>query len=250
MEDQLLNKISIAAPAYNEEHCIVDTITTWHKYLQDDISIGLFEIVICNDGSKDNTGTLLNKLSSEYKKLRVVEHDTNQGAAAALTTAIKHTQYDWILLLDSDGQFPIENLNFFRSAMDSNNALSYIGVRLKKQDSMFARFGSWSSGFICNIFYNTSYKDFNSACKLVKGEVLRSINIEAKGLNYSTDITAKLIEAGYPPIEVEIIHDKRSKGKSSRTLIGDAFKRFLFVMYIVFRRILILLNVLQKPLLK
>lgn len=247
MERKPLNTVSIAAPAYNEAEKISDIVISWYRYLKDDKNLTAFEIVICNDGSRDDTGKILKNISSKYPEIKIIEHKKNMGAAAALSSAIKNTLYDWVLLLDSDGQFPVENLENFRKAMENSNSLSFIGVRPGKQDTLFARFGSWSSGFICNLFLGTRYKDFNSACKLVDGRVLRWLRLDAKGLNYSTDITAKLVEAGFAPLEVNISHKKRVFGKSSRTLIRDAFHRFSFVCYIIFRHILFSLKIIQKP---
>lgn len=242
-----LKTLSIAAPAYNEAERISDIVESWYQYLKRDQNLAAFEIVICNDGSKDDTGKILGEFSSRYPEVKVTEHKRNKGAAAALSTAIQNTSYDWVLLLDSDGQFPIENLENFRKAMVNSPAFSFIGVRPSKQDSLFARFGSWSSGFVCNLFLGTHYRDFNSACKLVDGRVLRWLRLEAKGLNYSTDITAKLVEAGFAPAEVNIRHKKRVGGKSSRALIRGSFNRFLFVSYLICRQLLFLFKILQRP---
>jgi len=242
-----MKKLSIAAPAYNEALGIKQIIETWHTYLKSDNSLDSFEIVICDDGSSDGTGDILDQLAKSYPEFKPVHHQNNKGAAAALTTAIRATTGDWVLLLDCDGQFPIINLEHFRQGLQEHPAQAYIGVRLKKQDSYFARFGSWSSGVVCNWCFRTKYRDFNSACKLVDGKVLRWLSLEAKGLNYSTDITAKLIEAGFPPEEVIVLHEKRQQGKSHRTFIRGAVHRLLFVQYLILRQILFSLKVLQKP---
>lgn len=83
-----------------------------------------------------------------------------------------------MLLLDSDGQFPIENLPRLIAAVEAAQAEGAIGVRSKK-DSLFSQFGTWSSGLLCNSFHMSSYRDFNSAFKLVYGPRLRSLNLEA-----------------------------------------------------------------------
>jgi|TARA_Y100000031_G_scaffold107834_1_gene118692 glycosyltransferase involved in cell wall biosynthesis len=247
MDKEQLGTLSIAAPAYNEADCISEVVELWYHYLRREPTLDAFEIVVCNDGSTDDTGTILKKLASMYSEVKVVEHKENMGAAAALTTAINKTSFDWVFLLDADGQFPIDNLEFFRAAMEDLPSRAYIGVRSKKQDSVFARFGSWSSGALCNLFLGTNYRDFNSACKLINGEVLRWLHLEAKGLNYSTDITAKLIEANFAPIEVNIRHETRIGGKSNHSFIRDAVHRLMFVSYIIYRRLLISIGVLQSP---
>lgn len=240
--------ISIAAPAYNEGENISPLVEQWVHYLHDRFKPEDYEIVICNDGSVDNTWDLLCELARRYPSVKPCNHPINQGAAAALTTAIKHTTKDWVLLLDSDGQYPIENLEFFTRARERETLLAYIGFRPRKADSAFARFGSWASGWCCNLFHGTKYRDFNCALKFIEGALLRELCLEAKGLNYSTEISSKILERGVTMGEVEILHQARNKGRSSRSLFRGTLHRFLFVIYVGFRQFLLKSGLLQRRL--
>jgi glycosyltransferase involved in cell wall biosynthesis len=238
--------LSIAAPAYNEEEGIVPLLDGWLDYLRRSPLAERFEIVICNDGSRDRTGSLLDAKSLEAPEVRPVHLERNRGAAVALSTAIRHTSGDWVLLIDSDGQFPIANLERLVAGVNTAHAPAAIGVRASKQDSLFARFGSWASGALANWLHGSSYQDFNSALKLVHGPALRSLHLEAKGLNYSTEITSKLWECGIQMVEVEIAHMPRQHGKSSLKSLRGAMHRMLFVAYIGFRQFLLRLQILEK----
>jgi glycosyltransferase involved in cell wall biosynthesis len=79
-----LGEISLAAPAYNEAESIQRVVVHWMEYLSKGFAPGMFEVVICNDGSKDATAEVLAQLQSQYPALKVVTHKKNQGAAAAL----------------------------------------------------------------------------------------------------------------------------------------------------------------------
>lgn len=239
-----INSLSIAAPAYNEQDGIEEVVENWVKYLRNNPNIKEFEIVICNDGSVDNTKMLLDKMAQKNPEINVLHLEKNQGAAVALTCAIENTKNDWVLLLDSDGQFPVENFKYLSTAIIDNNAKAVIGVRQKK-DSMYARFGTRASGFVCNLIYGVTLKDFNSACKLIDGRLLRSIYLEAKGMNYSTEVTAKLLERKAPISEVDIDHRPRVTGSSNMKLIKGSIHRFLFVLYLAFRKFLLANSVIQ-----
>lgn len=238
--------LSVAAPAYNEAEGVADILRDWLRFLRNAPDVAEFEIVVCNDGSRDRTGEILDNLARENPELRVVHFLENQGAAAALAAAIAATTFDWILLLDSDGQFPIENLDVLRQRLSESPARAAIGCREKK-DSRFARFGTWSSGLVCNLLYGVRLRDFNSACKLVSGPLLRAIPLEAKGMNYSTEITARLLERGERIIEVDIDHRPRVTGASNMRLVRGATHRLLFVGYLACRRALILCGTLKRP---
>lgn len=241
-----LRHLSIAAPAYNEAKGIAATIHSWVAYLQQLDGLDSFEIVICNDGSRDATGDILHELTGRYPQLKVVEHTKNQGAGAAMSTAIAHTTKAWVFLLDSDGQFPLENLVRFQEALNATASRAFIGVRIKKENNIFARFGSWSSGSLCNLFHATRYRDFNSVCKLVDGQILRALPLEAKGLDTSTEVSSKLLERRVQLIEVPIEHLPRAWGRSSMRFLRDASHRLLFVLYIGFRQLLLRTGVLQR----
>ena len=240
-----VRSLSIAAPAYNEGQGIVPVVQHWLEYLRGRTDLDSFEIVICNDGSRDDTAKKLESIASGDDRLVVIEHGVNQGAGAAVATAIAGTTSEWVLLIDSDGQFAIENFDVLLQGVRASGAPAAIGVRTKKLDSAFARFGSWSSGLLCNYFHGTNYRDFNSACKLVKGDLLRSLRLECKGLNYSTDVTSKLAERGVKIAEVEIVHLPRVAGTSSLRKFRGARDRFLFVLYLGFRQFLIRMGILR-----
>ena len=239
-------RLSLAAPAYNEADGIEAVIADWHGFLSASPDVAEFEIVVCNDGSKDRTGDILDRLTLSYPQLEVVHFAENQGAAAALTAAIAATKGDWVLLMDSDGQFPIHALPDMLAALHRSDARAAIGIRQKK-DVPFARFGSWASGCVCNLVHGSRLADFNSAFKLVWGPTIRSLGLEAKGMNYSTEVTSRLLERGIVPVEVAVAHRPRTTGTSSMKLGRGALHRFLFVFYIALRQLLLHLGILRQP---
>jgi glycosyltransferase involved in cell wall biosynthesis len=242
----MLPNISIAAPAYNEGESIRLLVENWVGFLQARFKPEDFEIVVCDDGSKDHTWEILSELARAFPAVKPCRHAVNQGAGAAVATAIRHTSKAWVLLLDSDGQYPVDNLEVFMREMERAPASAFIGYRREKADSAFARFGSWISGACCNWCHGTRYQDFNCALKLVDGALLRDLDLEAKGLNYSTEISSKILERGVPMKEVAIIHQAREKGRSSRTLLRGSLHRFLFVTYIGWRQFLLKIELLQR----
>jgi dolichol-phosphate mannosyltransferase len=237
-------RLSVAAPAFNEAEGIEAVLAEWHEFLSACDAVAEFEIVICNDGSKDSTGDILDRLSLSYPQLRPLHFAQNQGAAAALNFAIAATHGDWVLLIDSDGQFPIHNLTDMLGALGTHRAA--IGIRQKK-DIPFAQFGSWASGIVCNLVHGSRMRDFNSAFKLVWGPTLRKLGLEARGMNYSTEVTSRLLECGVAPVEVVIEHRPRMTGVSSMKLVRGAAHRFLFVLYIALRQLLLRLGILTRP---
>jgi dolichol-phosphate mannosyltransferase len=242
---ELVRKLSVAAPAYNEAAGIELIVQHWADYLRATPGIEAFEIIVCNDGSRDNTGAILDRLAARNPELQPVHHTKNAGAAAAFATAIRKATGDWILLIDSYGQFPIENLpRMIESLRPGVSAV--VGVRTRKEDSTFMRAGSWLSGTLCNWFHHTHYRDFNSVFKLVQGDLLRSLSLEVTGLNSSGEVTSKLLERGVQLGEAEILHRRRESGVSTAKNFRAAAHRLLFVFYVGVRQFLFRMQVLQR----
>ena len=95
-------RLSVLVPAYNEEHSIqktVEAIAAQRSHFAD------LEIVVINDGSKDQTGAIAKTLPVSY-----IEHPRNRGYGAALKTGLRAAQHDYILIVDADGTYPLEDI--------------------------------------------------------------------------------------------------------------------------------------------
>ena len=63
-----------------------------------------------NDGSKDGTGDICDRLVEEFSEVRVVHHPQNRGYGAALKSGIESARYDLIFFTDADGQFDLKEV--------------------------------------------------------------------------------------------------------------------------------------------
>lgn len=66
-------------------------------------------------------------------------------------------------------------------------------------------------------------------------------------MNYSTEVTSRLLERGIVPVEVTIEHRPRTAGTSHMKLLRGAVHRFLFVCYIALRQLLLGLGIISRP---
>src|SRR5262249_53172956 len=100
-----MTRISLTAffPAYNDEHTIetiVRTAAAEMRKVTDD-----FEVLVVDDGSRDTTGEILERLRAELPFLRVIHHETNRGYGAALISGFTNAKKDLIFYTDGDGQY-------------------------------------------------------------------------------------------------------------------------------------------------
>jgi biofilm PGA synthesis N-glycosyltransferase PgaC len=90
--------ITILIAAYNEEAVITDTFESIAKQNYP----GLLEVILIDDGSKDQTHAVCNQLTSKYPWLRCIQQEVNQGKSEALNRALTLASHELIITLDAD----------------------------------------------------------------------------------------------------------------------------------------------------
>ncbi|MBU0762990.1 MAG: glycosyltransferase family 2 protein [Candidatus Altiarchaeota archaeon] len=94
----LLPRVAILIPAYNEERCIEDTIKSC---LEIEYPRNKFEILVVNDGSKDNTGEICKKYAASGK-IKYLENQPNQGKSTALNRGFENLDAEYVATIDAD----------------------------------------------------------------------------------------------------------------------------------------------------
>lgn len=89
--------MSVIIPCYNEADNVRDTI----GYALD-LDYPVFEVIAVNDGSKDDTGEILDELARQHPRLRVIHQASNQGKAVALNTGLAVSRHEFLLCIDGD----------------------------------------------------------------------------------------------------------------------------------------------------
>lgn len=92
--------VSIIIPAYNAEACILRCVESVIKLLEKE---NVYEIIIVNDGSLDNTSAILESLSKKNNSIHVI-NKVNEGVSVARNVGIQSASGDYLLFLDSDDE--------------------------------------------------------------------------------------------------------------------------------------------------
>lgn len=124
-----MNKLTVLLPAYNEESNIEKLVATWLNYENDikDIFNLKLEIVIINDGSKDSTREISERLQEEHNNFKLINHEVNKGLGEGLKTGIKYvlsnsSSNDYACIMDCDNtQDPRYILDMLNKAKVNKN---------------------------------------------------------------------------------------------------------------------------------
>ena len=238
-------EIGIVAPVFNEAAGIHQVVNSWVKVLEEGVQNSLwkdYEIILCDDGSSDETPLLLQSLAHLNPHITLIQNEFNMGAGSSLNRAIKNSKSKYLVLMDSDGQFePSQIVDMFKK-LDSFDAVC--GMRSKKS-SLTHRFASRASTKYSNILLGAKVPDFNCQLKIVPGDFLRNTSLRSTRMNYSGEITFLVQRSDLSSVWMEIEHMKRNTGKSNSKFVKDGLSRFLFISYLGLERLLVEKNIIE-----
>lgn len=239
--------LSVVCPAYNEGGHIFRLLQEWCRFLEGRPGLA-FEIVVCDDGSRDQTWSEIQKLAARIPQIRGIRLEENQGAGFALATAIRQSRGSYVATTDADGQFRIEDVYRLYQVVLQNPGLdAACGLRRNKAASWGSRLGTRLSNLLSRLLFGGPIHDFNCALKVVRGDLLRRFPLEARGLNYSTELSYLLTLTGARVVSVPVEQDLRVSGKSSVRFFQTSRDRLLFLRYLWLKRRLIDRKVLVTP---
>jgi glycosyltransferase involved in cell wall biosynthesis len=176
-----------------------------------------FEVVIVDDGSRDATGAIADRLAAEQPdRVRVVHHPRNLGYGAALRSGFAAARHGLVAFTDGDRQFRIADLGRLlerASAADQPDVV--VGYRLRRADPpvrvLYARLYRFSLG----VWYGLWLRDVDCACKAFRREALEDVRLESGGAFLSAELLIKLRAAGRSIVEVGVPHHPRTAGAAT-----------------------------------
>ena len=106
-------ELSVIVMAFNEADSLEAVVSECARVLHE--LTRSYEIVIIDDGSRDGTELVAERLARELAGVRVVHHPANQGLGAVYRTGFACARGEWLSFLPADGQFPASILSQFVS---------------------------------------------------------------------------------------------------------------------------------------
>lgn len=206
-------EISAFFPAFNEEGNISQTVT--YALLVLDKVADKYEVIVVNDGSKDRTGEIAQRLSKQNPHVRVINHKENLGYGNALRSGFYNARYDPVVMTDSDGQFDFAEVEKLLAV--SSQADVVIGYRIKRMDPPIRFFIAWVWKILIWIFLGFKVRDVDCGFKLVKQHVLQKIpKLESTvGGMINPELLIKTHKNGFTFIQVGVHHFPRRTGKAN-----------------------------------
>lgn len=206
--------LSVVVPVFNEGA----GLRAFHASLVavlDSIVKSEYEVVYCNDGSTDDTFTILEQLAAKSPAVRVLSLSRNFGKETATTAGIHEARGKAILMLDADGQHPVELIPEFLARWRAGSKV-VVGVRTANTNEGFAKhYGSKLFYWLFNKFSNMRLVPGLSDFQLIDSVVQR----EFSRLSEHNRITRGLIDwLGFPKDYIQYKAKPRLHGEAGYSL--------------------------------
>jgi dolichol-phosphate mannosyltransferase len=154
--------LTVVMPAYNEETLIEGAV----REVQDQVFKVLPQarLIVVDDGSRDNTGTILDELAKEDDRITII-HQENGGHGMALITGLERVQSDFVFLIDSDQQMPLTAFPLLWKEMDVHDGV--FGVRAQRHDPQIRLLLTRFIRFVILLVFGLRIRDVNVPFKIL-----------------------------------------------------------------------------------
>jgi len=204
-------KISVVIPMYYEEKVIDEC----YRRLVDVMQAYDYELIFINDGSKDNTLPMLESISLNNKRAKIISFSRNFGHQAAVTAGLRVTSGDAVVVIDADLQDPPEIIPDMVKMWQDGSDVVYAKRKKRKGESFFKIVTAKMFYKILDAFSETTIQRDTGDFRLMDKKVVKAFNSLGEHNRFIRGMVAWL---GFKQDPIEYVRDKRYAGETKYTL--------------------------------
>ena len=213
---------------YNEEGNAEQVVTSAVAVLAE--IADEYEVIVVDDGGRDRTGEIADRLAAANPRVRVVHHRVNRGYGAAVRSGFEAGTHALIGFVDGDNQFDLGELPVLLRALDGVDIVS--GYRISRRDPAFRRLYSFLYNLSGRLLFRIPIRDVNCAFKIYRRGVLDRLlpELRSTGALINVEMLARARKLGAKVTEVGVHHYPREMGSQTGgnpAVIVRAFKEML-----------------------
>ena len=203
-------KLSVIVPLYNEERTIIKTLSRISETKKQDF---IYEVIVINDGSTDNSLSLLEQNKDLYNHL--ITYEKNNGKGHAVLKGLEAAKGKYIIFQDADLEYDPKDFLKFVNLINNFEPDLIIGSRLRYSDytrshNILNKIGNIFITLIFNFFYNTTFTDIYSCYLCYKKELINNNKLKSKGFGQHAEILCEAVKKGKKFYEVPISYNGRT----------------------------------------
>ena len=201
--------VSVCFPAYNEQATIEGVLIEAHELLH---ASGLdYEILVCNDGSEDRTGRIIEETARRLPNIRALNNPRNMGIHDTFERLYREASKDFVFLNSTDRQW--ETSTLFEMLPLTGNFDIVIASRKNKHYGTIRSFVSWAFNALPAILFGVETHDAG-AVKLVRREIIERFPLVSRSPFSEAERLIRASRAGYRIVSYPVTVLDRQAGRS------------------------------------
>jgi glycosyltransferase involved in cell wall biosynthesis len=209
------HRLSIVVPVYNEARTVVAVI---ERLLEIDLPVAR-EIVVVNDGSSDGTREALDRLPPRPGVLQIVHQPENGGKGSAIRTGFARATGTIVAIQDADMELDPSQLKELVAPIVEGRSRVVYGSRFlagrPAAPWMTIAANRLLTG-LTNVLYGGRITDMETCYKIMDAAIVRGLALESNRFDIEPEITAKLLRAGHPILELPVRFMPRSRAQGKK----------------------------------
>jgi glycosyltransferase involved in cell wall biosynthesis len=201
-------ELSIVATVYNSAPIVPELVRQVSEIVKD---LGIsYEIILVDDGSKDNSTFAIEKEASEQKAVKAVILSRNFGQQIAMSAGLHHASGKYVLIMDGDLQNPIEEIaNLYRKVQEG---FDIVFTKSLKKNNAVDSLTSWLFWRFLKVVMKVN---------ITENQLMMRIMTKAVATYFRTypeknrTVAAITHDIGMKTTEINVINKKREAGKSN-----------------------------------
>lgn len=208
-----MKKISFVIPCYRSEHTLPHVIAEIEEKMKT-LTQYEYDVFLVNDCSPDNTFGVIKKLCEEHENIKGISFAKNFGQHAALMAGLRHSDGDYVVCLDDDGQTPADEVDRLLDKLEEGYDAVYAKYE-HKQHSAFRNFGSKVNELMTRVMLGKPDDLYVSSYFAVKRFVVNDMIRYENSYPY---VIGLVLRATGKITNVSVNHREREEGSSGYTL--------------------------------
>lgn len=188
--------VTIITPAYNEEVIITENLGKICTYMDSLQQAYAYEVLVVNDGSKDQTGALADAFARDHSQVRVVHHHVNRNLGGALRTGFANAQGDIVIVLDLDLSYSVDHIERMLAEMKATDADIVVASPYMKggRNTKVPKDRLILSKVVNRLMRTTATTDLHTFTSMVRAynrDFLRQLNLKSNTYSIMPEIIQK-----------------------------------------------------------
>jgi glycosyltransferase involved in cell wall biosynthesis len=198
-------------PCYNDARTIGDLVLRADEELRrltDD-----YEIIVVNDGSRDDSAAVLRELQTRVERLKVVTHETNRGYGGALRSGFAQATKQLVFYTDGDGQYDVGELPVLLMLLTDDTHFVN-GMKMARNDPAHRIFVGNLHRFLTRWAFWLPISDVDCDFRLIRRSIVDKLALRSNSGSICVELVKQAQRAGAQFREVSVHHYPRQWGES------------------------------------